>query len=97
MRVSGLLVWGGFVAAAAACLAAEPHGAAVDRLVPQLSSAAATARDEAERALLDLGPAILPRVIAARRGAAGETEFRLRCIQHRLESLATAELVETAL
>lgn len=97
MRVSGLLVWGGFVAAAAACLAAEPHEAAVDRLVPRLSSASATARDEAERALLDLGPTILPRVIAARRGAAGEAAFRLQCIQHRLEEMATAELVETAL
>lgn len=82
--------------AAAACLAAEPHEAAVDRLVPQLSSASATARDEAERALLDLGPTILPRVIAARRGAAGETDFRLQCIQHRLEEMATAERVETA-
>jgi hypothetical protein len=102
MRVSGLLVWSGLVwsglvAAAAACQAAEPHESAVDRLVPQLSSAAATARDEAERALLDLGPAILPDVIAARRGAAGEADFRLRCIQHRLEEMATAELVETAL
>lgn len=96
MRVNGLLVWSGFVAATAACLAAEPHETAVDRLVPQLSSASATARDEAERALLDLGPTILPRVIAARRGAAGETDFRLQCIQHRLEEIATAELVETA-
>ena len=97
MRVSGLLAWGGSCAAAVACLAAEPREMAVGRLVPQLSSASATTRDEAERALLDLGPAILPSVLAARRGAAGETDFRLRCIQHRLEEMATAERVETAL
>ena len=68
MRVSGgwMLVGGGLIAVAAACGAAEPGAAAaVDRLVPRLASGSATNRDEAEWALLDLGPAILPPVVAA--------------------------------
>ena len=68
MRVSGgwMLVGGGLIAVAAACGAAEPGAAAaVDRLVPRLASGSATNRDEAEWALLDLGSAILPQVVAA--------------------------------
>jgi hypothetical protein len=100
MRVSGgwVLIGGGFIAAAAACGATEPSAAAaVDRLVVRLSSGSAVVRDEAERALLDLGPAILPDVVAARTGAAGETAFRLQSIQHRLEEQATVEQVEAAI
>lgn len=96
MRVSWLLAWVGSFAVAAAGLAAEQPETAVERLILQLSSASAAARDEAERTLLGLGPALLPRVIAARRGAAGEADFRLRCLQHHLEEMATAEGVETA-
>jgi len=99
MRVSGgwVLIGGGLIAAAAACGAAEPIAAAVDRLVPRLSSGSADVRDEAERALLEIGPAILPDVVAARAGAAGETAFRLQSIQHRLEERATVEQVEAAI
>ena len=98
MRVSGgwMLVGGGLIAVAAACGAAEPGAAAVDRLVPRLASGSATNRDEAEWALLDLGSAILPQVVAARAGAAGEAAFRLQSIQHRLEERATAERVDAA-
>ena len=100
MRVSGgwVLIGGGFIAAAAACGATEPSAAAaVDRLVVRLSSGSAVVRDEAERALLDLGPAVLANVVAARTGAAGETAFRLQSIQHRLEERATVEQVEAAI
>ena len=99
MRVSGgwMLVGGGLIAVAAACGAAEPGAAAaVDRLVPRLASGSATNRDEAEWALLDLGSAIMPQVVAARAGAAGEAAFRLQSIQHRLEERATAERVDAA-
>jgi hypothetical protein len=99
MRVSGgwVLIGGGFIAAAAAGGSAEPMPAAVDRLVVRLSSGSAVVRDEAERALLDLGPAVLANVVAARTGAAGETAFRLQSIQHRLEEQATVEQVEAAI
>jgi hypothetical protein len=100
VSVRWILVWilveGGFVAAAVACAAAEPIPA-VDRLLPRLSSGAAIVRDEAERALLDLGPAILPEVIAACAGATGETSFRLQVIRHRLEERAAAEQVDAAI
>lgn len=96
MRASGgwVLIGGGFIMAATACGAAEPISAAVDRLVPRLASGSAIIRDEAERALLELGPTILPDMVAARAGAAGEIAFRLQSIQHRLEERAAAEQVE---
>lgn len=98
MRVTaGWVAWGGFMVLVAACGAAEPDETVVTPLVQRLSAGSATVRDGAERTLLDLGPAILPQVVAARAVAAGETAFRLRCIQHRLEEMATAERVETAI
>jgi hypothetical protein len=99
MRVSAgwVVAWSGFMAAAMACTAAEPHEAPVAPLIQRLSAASAAARDGAERALLDLGPTILPQVVAARAGTAGEAAFRLRCIQQHLEEMATAERVETAI
>lgn len=99
MRVSimGGLAWGGLVAAVAACSAAEPDSAAVSRLVQQLNAASATARDQAERSLLELGPEILSQVVAARSIAAGEAAFRLQCLQHHFEERATAERVDAAI
>lgn len=99
MRVSvgWVVAWSGLMAAAVACTAAEPNEVPIARLIQRLSAASATTRDAAERALLDLGPAVLPQVVAAHAGAAGEAAFRLRCIQQHLEEMATAERVEAAI
>ena len=91
------LALGFLLAAGAACLAADPEARAIDRLVLQLNAASATARDSAEQALVELGPAILPLVAAAQADAVGEAALRLRTVQRRLEEAATAEAVEAAI
>lgn len=79
------------------CGAVEPEPFEFDRVVQQLNAPTVAARDDAEKTLRDRGPAILPRVIAARARAVGEAAFRLRDIQRGLEQAATAEAVEQAL
>jgi hypothetical protein len=99
MRVTAgwVLAWSGLWWAGAAGKAAAPEATEVTRLVQQLSATSAASRDGAERLLLERGSTILPAVVAARAGAAGETAFRLECIQHRLELMATAESVDAAI
>ena len=79
MRVTAgwVLAWSGLWWAGAAGKAAAPEATEVTRLVQQLSATSAASRDGAERLLLERGSTILPAVVAARAGAAGETAFRL--------------------
>ncbi len=99
MNMSGgwWLFVGSVAMASLACSAADLDEAAVRRLVAQFSAASASDRDEAERVLLDHGPVILAWVVSAKTGATGETAFRLRCLQDRLEEMAMADRVEAAI
>lgn len=76
--------------------AAEPDPGGIGRLVRDLNAASVASRDAAEQAILDMGPEVLPQVVAAQEGAAGEAAFRLRSIQQKLEETATSEAVDAA-
>lgn len=79
------------------CVAAEPNPLVFERLVEQLNAPSAQARDAADEALREQGPAILSLIVAARGRAVGEAAFRLRDIQRGLEEAATAEAVDEAI
>lgn len=73
----------------------------VDGLLRRLGSGSMKARDEAERDLIAMGPAILPLIVAAETPAwtgapANEATVRRRLIRRRLEEVATAQAVEPA-
>jgi hypothetical protein len=90
------IAWIVVAAAGASGRGEQPAGRDVERLLRDLNAPSAAARDAADAAILDLGPAILPRVVAARERAAGEAALRLHWIQQRLEEAAADEAVEAA-
>lgn len=70
--------------------------AVVDRLIRRLGAGSIVARDAAERALVELGPAALPRVTAARRHAAAAAALPLERIERVLQRDAAARAIEPA-
>jgi len=90
MRIANSVGLGVVVAAALAVGAAEnplapAAGPAVEQLVKQLGDRDARVREQASRALQALGPAVLPRLKAAKDGADPEVRGRLAALVQALE------------